>query len=270
MSDERDVTQSLVPVESFSSNLPVTRDMLNSLTEQRSLLKEFVSKQLHKDIDFGVVPGTKKPSLFKPGAEKLRSLFGLTIRLSSTNQTIDRNGNFAMFTYKASVYRGENLIAECEGSTNSQEKKYRERQTWVYNEKTRKKEPQTEITPVCDILNTLQKMAQKRSFVGAIILAVGASDFFNQDIDDLADARSVGIVPDETKTPSAIPSVVNVSSTPKENNQQGPVWVEALTDFGSKHLAKDAGFKWDKDQKKWLKQIQASEMNSFPFEVRAV
>lgn len=39
---------------------------------------------------------------------------------------------------------------------------------------------------IFDQLNTLRKMGQKRSFVGALILATGASQFFTQDIDDMA------------------------------------------------------------------------------------
>lgn len=207
----------------FSANLPVTRDMLGQLQEQRSLLKEFVSKQLAKDRDYGVIPGTNKPSLYKPGAEKLRGLFGLRFELDMTDKVLDRQGNFAMYTYKAKVYRGDILLAECEGSTNSQEKKYKERSVWIKDEKTNRSTKTTEITPVCDILNTLQKMAQKRAFVGAIILAVGASDFFSQDIDDPEDARAINVVPKE-QTSSAIPNVVNVSSEVQHNkpDNDGP------------------------------------------------
>lgn len=39
---------------------------------------------------------------------------------------------------------------------------------------------------IFDQVNTLMKMAQKRSFVGAILLATGASEFFTQDLEDLS------------------------------------------------------------------------------------
>ncbi len=248
-------------VQIFNPSLPVTQDMLNDMKTQRSLLKDFVSSQLRKDTDYGVVPGTDKPSLFKPGAEKLRGLFGLNVKLECTSQQLDRKDNFAMYTYKAQIYRGDNLIAECEGSTNSQEKKYKERSVWINKVKTK------EATPVCDILNTLQKMAQKRAFVGAIILAVGASDFFTQDIDDPTDATTLGTIPNEVKTVSSIPNVVNVSSRPVSNNQSSAeVLVEALVEYPGT-AAKSAGFSWDKVSKKWTKKITYQEMQSFPFEV---
>lgn len=199
--------------QTFNPTLPLTRDMLNQLTEQRSLLVEFVSNQLKKGVDYGVVPGTKSKSLFKPGAEKLRGLFGLRVETNCTDRLLDREGNFGTVTYKAVVYRGDHKIAECEGSTNSQEKKYKERRVWVDGRQT------VEATPVCDIFNTLQKMAQKRAFVGAIILAVGASDFFTQDIDDPEDAKTLGVIPDERKTKSHVPSPTNISSNIQQNKQ---------------------------------------------------
>jgi hypothetical protein len=273
MSDIKDiVVKEGAPVQVFNSSLPVTRDMLNALTEQRKLLGEFVSSQLRKDNDYGVIPGTKKASLYKPGAEKIRTLFGLTIKLDCTNQTINRDQNFAMFTYKASVFKGDNLIAECEGSTNSQEKKYKERTTWVYSEKTKKKEAQSEVTPIFDVMNTLQKMAQKRAFVGAVIMAVGASDFFTQDIDDPEDAKTIGVAASDSAAPSSIPNVTGVSSTPQQNNQGGKVTVRANVSYDDRQQARDAGFRYNKETKQWLKEISRAELdsNSYPFKVIAV
>lgn len=256
--------------ENFSVSLPVTRDMLRGMQEQRSLLKEFVSSQLVRDVDYGVIPGTVKATLYKPGAEKLRGLFGLNVTMDCTFNKIDDSKNFAMFTYKAKVFRGENLIAECEGSTNSQEQKYKERKVWRYDEKQRKKVQIKEATPVFDVINTLQKMAQKRAFVGAIILATGAGDFFTQDIDDPEDASTIGTLPKIENGPSSIPEVRSVSNQPIQNNQAGMITVEAVVDFDQRQFAKDAGFRWNAASQKWTKQIEASQFGSFPFEVREI
>lgn len=255
-------------LDTFSPSLGVTRNMLVDQENQRKMLKEFVSGQLRSNIDYGVVPGTKKPSLLKPGAEKIRGLFGLNIKLDCTSKELDRTGNFAMFTYKAQVYRGDNLVAECEGSANSQEQKYKERTVWRWSDKAKKKEAIKEDTPVCDILNTLQKMAQKRAYVGAVILAVGASDFFSQDIDDPEDARSVGTAPRIDDDPSAIPNATKVSETPNENQHSvKEINVEALISYDERQVAIEAGFKWNKDLKKWTKKIPSTLAGSFPFEV---
>jgi len=44
---------------------------------RRSAIVEFTRRIMIKDQDFGEIPGTSKPTLLKPGAEKLCSFFGL-------------------------------------------------------------------------------------------------------------------------------------------------------------------------------------------------
>lgn len=186
--------------------LALTRDAVTQLQEHRKLLMEYVKSQLRKDVDYGIVPGTDKPTLYKPGGEKMRALFSLQASTVMADKELDRPGNFAMFTYRTEIRdKYGNLLATCEGSCNSQEKKYRERATYKWNDQKRRKEKVgAEATPVCDVLNTLQKMAQKRSFVGAIILATAASDFFNQDIDDAEDAETLGVDLEKKPSPERI------------------------------------------------------------------
>lgn len=266
-----DENNSIVPLregEYLGSNLPVTQADFEALSEQRKMLLRFVAKELRKDVDFGIIPGTKKSSLFKPGAEKLSRLFGLGIKLNMTDKTIDKAQNFAMFTYKADVVhlKSGQSIAECEASCNSQEKKYKERGGWIDGKQSK------EATPIYDILNTLQKMAQKRAMVGGVILAVGASDFFTQDIDDVEDAKSVGVAPQTRDVSSSIPSVTKVTSELEINHPQpgDNVLVEALTDYDQKDSVKSAGFRWDKEGKRWTKFMSPGEVAALPFKVKVV
>lgn len=134
------------------------------------LLKEYVKGQMDKGKDYGIIPGfTSKPSLFKPGAEKLARLFKLGSRIIETKEVLNLEKNFAMYTYRIEIYLLDSgtVVAQCEGSANSQEKKYMKLRA-------------------ADVLNTLQKMAQKRAFVGGVISAVGASEFYTQDVEDIA------------------------------------------------------------------------------------
>lgn len=192
----------LIPQQTFSpAGVPlITKQDVTALKAHKKLLKEFISSQMREaqfsdpsaedygEGDYGIIPGSKKKSLLKPGAEKLLKLFKLGCRSRQVDKVIDRAGNFAMFTYRSEVYdlRTGVVIADCEGLTNSQENKYRERTVW------RKKqlpggqeisESTKEDTPVCDILNTLMKMTQKRSMIGAAIIATAASDYFTQDME---------------------------------------------------------------------------------------
>lgn len=269
MSDDKNLPSN----EYLGSNLPVTQSDFDTLSDQRKMLLTFVAKQMRKDVDQGVIPGTPKPSLFKPGAEKLARLFGLAVKLKMTDKTIDPVQNFAMFTYKAEIIhmKSGQLVAECEASCNSQEKKYKERTQWVWSEKEKKKVAVKEVTPIYDVMNTLQKMAQKRAFVGGVILAVGASDFFTQDIDDVQDAHTIGAAPEARDVSNSIPNVTKVTSEPQVvHDNQGPYLAEALTSYDERDMVKQAGFRWDKDAKKWLKQITSSEAAQLPFQTARV
>src|SRR5690606_29929350 len=62
------------------------------------------------------------------------------------------------------------------------------------------------------------KMAQKRAYVGAVILATGASDFFTQDIDDPEDAAVLGVQPRPESVRVAVPNVMAAAS----QNQAAP------------------------------------------------
>lgn len=155
----------------------------NHLKLVKQVINEVLTEGTEGSGDYGVIPGAgKKKVLLKPGAEKLMMLFGLGVRVREVSNEIDRYENFASYSYEAEVYHLKSGIvkANCIGTTSSWEKKYKERSVYVNGVFAGK-----EATPISDILNTLQKMAQKRAIVGAVILATGASDYFTQDEEDI-------------------------------------------------------------------------------------
>lgn len=138
--------------------------------------------------------------------------------------TGDEHGGepFFYYLYRFHLYRGDTLVASADGSCNSWEKKYR----WRKQERLcplcgkaaiRKsnKEPgyfcwrklegcganfgpgderiesQTEgrvaNADVYDLVNTVQKIAMKRSMIAAVLLATNASEAFTQDVEDFHD-----------------------------------------------------------------------------------
>jgi hypothetical protein len=220
--------------------------------------QRFVKGQLKKDIDFGVIPGVDKPTLLKPGAEKLATFFGLRSVLSERESVKDWTGKdhngepFFYFEYTCDLYRGEQIVASSVASCNSMEKKYRYRNVqeedvpsnldknnlrkvggkrtefkfaidkaetsgqygkpqsyWdEWNRaisdgraklidkatKTGKLLPAYEMDAtsyqipnpdIPDLVNTIQKMAQKRAIVGSVLIATNASGFFTQDVEDM-------------------------------------------------------------------------------------
>lgn len=201
-----------------------------------SQLKEYVSRVLKDKFDYGVIPGTDKKTLLKPGAEKLTTLFGLTKKLQIVDSTEDWDGTgigngepLFNYVYRCSLFKGDLLIAEADGSCNSRETKYRYREGhrkcpvcnsaaiirgkaeygggWLCFSKkggcgakfpdnaAEIEKQQTGRVPnqdIADQVNTIQKMAAKRALIAATLLACNASEFFTQDVEDFADVKADG------------------------------------------------------------------------------
>ncbi len=162
--------------QATSLSVSFNKQALADLNEQRNMLREFIRTQLKEGInaDYAQIPGTPKKSLLKPGAEKIANLFRLGTRIIDRQRDIDSSDGFVMFAYTMECFHipTGRVISQCEGSANSKEKKYIAQKPM-------------------DIVNTLQKMAQKRAYVGAVISATGASDFFTQDMEEsMAEAKA--------------------------------------------------------------------------------
>lgn len=95
--------------------------------------KELIDGIMHKDVDFGVIPGSAKPTLLKAGAEKATSFFGLNPRFEDAevvnDWTGEQHGGEPFFYYRrtCNLWRGDVLVASVDGSCNSWERKYRYR-----------------------------------------------------------------------------------------------------------------------------------------------
>jgi LAGLIDADG-like domain len=102
--------------------------------ERYNTITEFVSRVLRRDVDYGMIPGTDKLTLLKPGAEKLTTFFGLSTRFQLLERIEDWTGEdhagepFFYYLYRCQLYRGDLLVAEADGSCNSRETKYRYRE----------------------------------------------------------------------------------------------------------------------------------------------
>ncbi len=102
---------------------------------RRSQMVQFVKQIMVKGTDYGIIPGTgDKNVLLKPGAEKLTTFFGLTVRFETRKNVEDWTGRdhdgepFFYYRFACLLYQGERLIVEADGSCSSFESKYRYRQ----------------------------------------------------------------------------------------------------------------------------------------------
>ena len=179
---------------------------IKRLAVARKEFAEFVSGQLKEGIHFGVVPGTSKPTLLKPGAEEVVRLYQCAATFPASEMIVRED-----FTVSPPLYAYRVLCrivdaygvvrAEGWGSCSSMESKYRYRyetwrgpgkadpaQGWAPN-KWGKMARRIDNPDVSDQQNTILKMACKRAQVAAALSLGCASEYFTQDVDDLADAH---------------------------------------------------------------------------------
>ena len=133
-------------------------------------IREFVSQIMIEGEDYGVIPGTgSRPTLLKPGAEKLCAFFGLApdFNVVQREEVWEEREPFFFYEIKCTLHASDGrLRGSGLGSCSSRESRYRGRKV------------------AADIVNTVLKMAKKRALVDAVLSTVGASQFYTQDIED--------------------------------------------------------------------------------------
>lgn len=97
------------------------------MKQRRQELQEYVRDYLVEGEDFGVIPGTPKPTLYKPGAEKLCDVYGLQRLVRVTERVEDWESGFFHYEVQADLVsmRTGITIAQGVGSCNSKEARYR-------------------------------------------------------------------------------------------------------------------------------------------------
>jgi len=184
-------------------------------------IQDVMSKAMIEDTHYGTIPGTPKPTLYKPGAEKLCLMFRLCPGYEVLPNSIQRD-DLISYAINCTLYHipTGNKVASGMGSCNSREAKYRWRNGrrecpecgndtiikgkeeygggWLCFEKkggcgakwadgAQVIESQTvgkiENDNPWDLDNTLFKMACKRALIAAALNATAASDIFTQGLD---------------------------------------------------------------------------------------
>lgn len=141
------------------------QDIQRTMTKIAQFQK-VVQSQLRQNHDFGVIPGTPKPTLLKPGAEKILMLLGLRSEFDIVDCTRDFEKGFFQYQVKAKLYKGDMLVTEGLGSCNTQETRYIKQNPFTID-------------------NTVLKMAKKRALIDGALLVGSLSDIFIQDLEDL-------------------------------------------------------------------------------------
>jgi hypothetical protein len=190
------------------------------LVKRLTVIKDAMHTAMTEGVDYGVIPGTgSKPTLLKPGAEKLAVLFQLDIQ-TTTRKEWGPDDHLTVEA-DATVFHAPTGIrlASGEGLCSTREKKYGKRRAqrecpncgkpnirtskdgdgfycWRKTDGCGAQFPKTDQRIVGqiegeidnpdlpDTWNTVVKMAKKRAVVDAVLLATGASALFTQDAED--------------------------------------------------------------------------------------
>lgn len=100
--------------------------------ERLDELQEFINEAMVEGVDYGLIPGTAKKSLWKPGAEKLLEIYGYVARpwvVARVEDWVPKTFNTPFFHFEVYVEvtskRTGNAVSFGMGSCNSKEDRYR-------------------------------------------------------------------------------------------------------------------------------------------------
>ncbi len=172
-SRERDEPFALAPVQ------PVAE-----FEKRLAELRDFIKRNMKDTVDYGHIPGVSKPTLFKPGAEKLLRWHGLVvdIRILPSSKT-DLAGTILDYDFEAVVRHAasDTVLGTVHANINSEERRYKNaRQQKQDKDGKPVGEPQT----IADQKNTLVKMGDKRILTSAALLYTMGSEAFTQDVEE--------------------------------------------------------------------------------------
>lgn len=236
---------------------------LSDLRENLSQLDEFKRSIMVEGVDFGTIPGTPKPTLLKPGAEKLSLAFGLAPNFEPANRIEDWERGFFHYEERCILIsrRSGQTVATANGSANSREPRYRWRDakptcpdcgmdlrrskrregdtdepgwycwaktggcgaTWPKD--TVKAVGRIENPEPYELCNTIMKMAQKRALVAAVLIATGGSGIWTQDVEDMPSVAGEQVIDaDFRQTETSQPARPASKPQPMVTSENDPMW----------------------------------------------
>ena len=181
-------------------------------------IQDLTKRAMVPNVDYGVIPGTKKPTLLKPGAEKMCVMFRLAPKYATT-KTFHADGHLTVeSSCEILDYTGV-FLGEASAMCSTREAKYAYRRAgrscpqcgkqsiikgqekfgggWVCWRKkdgcgatfadndtaiTSQIEGRVPNEDLADAYNTVLRIAEKRSFVAAVRLVTGSSAMFDEEM----------------------------------------------------------------------------------------
>ncbi len=174
---------------------------VEAIKEQVQTIQRLLKEVMIKDVHFGIVPGTSKPSLWKAGAEKIAATF--QIRRQVVVEDLSHGGEYEYRVKVVGLSASGMFLGEGVGHYSTLMTKYkwrkavcqeefdatpetRRRTTWKWVG-SKDKGMAVEVNQVrqepADLANTILKMATKSGDIAMVLSVTAASDVFSQDLD---------------------------------------------------------------------------------------
>ena len=172
------------------------------------LIQQVMESVMIKDVHYGTIPGTPKPTLYKAGSEKILTTF----RIAAYPKEVEDLSTYDEARFRVKVHGIHQttgmLIGVGIGECSSMEEKYkwrkpvcdqefnetpedRRRAVWKKGKDGAPPYQAKQIrTQPADVANTVLKMAKKRAQIDMTLTATAASDVFDQDLEDLPEGMA--------------------------------------------------------------------------------
>lgn len=230
------------------------------LKARLAMIHQVMRDVMTKDVDFGTIPGLDKPSLYKPGAEKLCVVFRLRVPDPIVEEIAELDGGIRLRLRVPILGHDGSTLAVGVGECSSNELKYKWKsavcdEEWNETPEDRRRKqwkkgsPPYQVkqirTDAVDQVNTILKMGHKRAYVHGVIMATGASSIFTQDVED---------VPEEMRDTADDRPAGKPPIQPPQKKSEQPANGDTISEAQAKRfyaIAKGAGF--EDGGKKWLK-----------------
>ena len=229
--------------------------------------QEACHRHLVDEIDYGIIPGTSKPTLLKPGGEKILKILGLADEYEIESE---KDWDRPLFSFQVTCHLRHiatgRIIATGVGECNSMEGRFRWRQgqrkcprcdseaiikerkeyggDWLCYKKKggcgakfppgsavieEQEVGRVENDDICSQVNTILKVGKKRSMIDAALSAGRLSNIFTQDIEymPLSEA-SVRPAPRDREQPNASPTSPANSDQPAPQTSNWAHFIEWL------------------------------------------
>lgn len=187
---------------------------------------ENFSVQLIRDVDFGKIPNTKQPTLFKAGAEKVLRGYGLYYNVELIDTYKDHESGYFYYECKATAYNQEGRCVRVGfGCANTREKG-------------------TGFASGFDTANSAIKKARKRAIVDLALTLGSLSGAFTQDMesDDIKNAADKVLSDNDPITSKQITRIFAITTKKGITKEKAKAFIASLGYASTKDITqKDYG-----------------------------